>query len=82
MRKCHAMAWSHVRAVTDWRMLLADARIDIVSITTPNNLHREMALALLAAGKHVWCGKPMALTLDDAQPMAAGAASRSWLDGR
>ena len=43
------------RSETDWRILLADARIDAVSITTPNNLHREMALALLAASKHVWC---------------------------
>jgi predicted dehydrogenase len=62
------------RAETDWRKLVEDRRIDIVSITTPNNLHREMALVFLAAGKHVWCEKPMALTLADAEAMAAGAA--------
>ena len=42
------------RSETDWRILLADVRVDALSIT-PNNLHREMALALLAASKHVWC---------------------------
>ena len=62
------------RAETDWRQLFGDSRVDIVSITTPNNLHREMAVAFLAAGKHVWCEKPMALTLDDAVVMTKAAA--------
>ena len=38
--------------------------IDLVSVTSPNGLHREMAVAALEAGKHVWCEKPMALTLE------------------
>ncbi|MCX7645297.1 MAG: Gfo/Idh/MocA family oxidoreductase [Rhodobacteraceae bacterium] len=62
------------RATADWRALVADPGVDIVSITTPNGLHREIAEAALAAGKHVWCEKPMALTLADAEAMAEAAA--------
>lgn len=57
----------------DWRSLLNDPEIDIVSVTTPNQLHKEMALELIAAGKHVWCEKPMALTLADAVEMEVAA---------
>lgn len=62
------------RSTTSWRELLADPAIALVSVTSPNGLHREMAEAALQAGKHVWCEKPMALTLADAEAMAAAAA--------
>ncbi len=62
------------RATDDWRGLITDPKVDVVSITTPNNMHRELALAALAAGKHVWCEKPLALTLEDAKLMARAAA--------
>lgn len=66
------------RATADWQVLIADPDVDVVSITTPNAFHAEMALAALAAGKHVWCEKPMATSLADAQAMASAAAgSRS-----
>eukprot|EP01037_Dinobryon_pediforme_P014447 gene14447-14572_t len=58
---------------TDWRALVNDPNIDVVSITTPNGMHREMAVAALNAGKHVWCEKPMALTLADAESMRDAA---------
>ena len=61
------------RATTDWRELVADPLIELVSITTPNILHKEMALAGLAAGKHVWCEKPLALTAADAADLVAAA---------
>ena len=61
------------RATDDWRALVADPAVELVSITTPNRLHREMALAAIAAGKHVWCEKPLALTLGEAEEMAAAA---------
>jgi D-xylose 1-dehydrogenase (NADP+, D-xylono-1,5-lactone-forming) len=56
--------------------LLADPAIDVVYIPLPNFLHREWVLAAVAAGKHVLCEKPLAITADDAQEMvdAAGAA--------
>lgn len=63
------------RATDDWRELLADPKIELVSIATPNVLHKEMALAALAAGKHVWCEKPLALTAADAKELAGAAAS-------
>ncbi|WP_305971426.1 MULTISPECIES: Gfo/Idh/MocA family protein [unclassified Mameliella] len=61
------------RATGDWRALVTDPAVDVVSITTPNNLHHEMACAALRAGKHVWCEKPMALTLAEAEEMARAA---------
>src|SRR5262245_35116061 len=68
-----AKEFGFARATTDWRDLLADSHISLVSITSPNGLHREMAVAALEAGKHVWCEKPMALTLTDAEAMTAAA---------
>jgi predicted dehydrogenase len=68
-----AAQFGFCRATEDWRDLLVDPAIQIISITTPNGMHREMALAALAAGKHVWCEKPMALTLKDAHEMEAAA---------
>ncbi len=57
----------------DWRELIADPGVEVVSITTPNALHAPMAIAALEAGKHVWCEKPMAPSLDEAERMAAAA---------
>ncbi len=61
------------RSTGDWRSLLDDPAIDIIDITTPNALHKEMALAAIAAGKHVYCEKPLAPTAADAQEMTAAA---------
>lgn len=61
------------RATDDWRALCADPAVDVVSITTPNGLHHPMALEAIGNGKHVWCEKPMALTLAQAEEMAAAA---------
>jgi predicted dehydrogenase len=73
--KAAAMAdqFGFARATDDWRALVSDPAVQVVSITTPNRLHCEIALAALAAGKHVWCEKPMALTLEEAEAMAAAA---------
>jgi predicted dehydrogenase len=54
--------------------LVADPEVDVVSVCTPNALHREMAEAALAAGRHVICEKPLALTPEDAAGLAALAA--------
>jgi len=61
------------KAYGDWRRLIEDPGVDVVDITTPNHLHVEPALAALAAGKHVYCEKPMAVKVEDAQRMAAAA---------
>lgn len=61
------------RSTTDWKALVADSEVEVVSITTPNTLHREQALAAIAAGKHVHCEKPIAPTAADAQAMTEAA---------
>ncbi|WP_416798243.1 Gfo/Idh/MocA family protein [Ciceribacter azotifigens] len=63
-------------ATGNWRDLLANPEIDVISVTTPNALHPEMAIAALDAGKHVWCEKPMAPAYADALRMR-DAATRS-----
>ena len=57
----------------DWRDAVYDPQIDIVAIATPNHLHKEMAIEALKAGKHVYCEKPLAVTLADAEEMAEAA---------
>ena len=49
-------------STTSLEALLADPRVDVVHLTTPNHLHYPQAKAALAAGKHVVCEKPLALT--------------------
>ena len=68
-----AAALGFARSTGDWKALVADPKIDIVSITTPNALHKPMALAAIAAGKTVWCEKPLAATPADAKEMADAA---------
>lgn len=60
-------------ATADWKALVAHPDIDVVSITTPNAFHAEMAIAALQAGKHVWCEKPMATSISDAEAMLVAA---------
>ncbi len=60
-------------AATDWEEVIARDDIDIVDICTPGDTHAPIALAALAAGKHVLCEKPLANTLAEAQEMAAAA---------
>ena len=57
----------------DWRALIAMDDIDVVSICTPNELHEEMAIAALEAGKHVYLDKPVAVTGESAMRIAAAA---------
>ncbi|MDE2445405.1 MAG: Gfo/Idh/MocA family oxidoreductase [Alphaproteobacteria bacterium] len=60
----------------NWRDLVNDPAIDVVSITTPNTLHKEMALAAIAAGKHVHCEKPLSPTLSDSADMLKAADAK------
>ena len=65
-----AERYGYERAVDDWRQVADDPTIDIVSIVVGNALHREIAEALIRAGKHVLCEKPLADTLESARAMA------------
>jgi predicted dehydrogenase len=66
------------RSTADWRAVVTDPQVDVVVVCTPNHMHRDMALAAIAAGKHVSCEKPLALTAGDAREMAL-AADRAGL---
>ncbi|SEK07403.1 Gfo/Idh/MocA family protein [Paraburkholderia diazotrophica] len=61
------------RVTDDWRSLLDDPNVEVVSITTPCSMHREMALAAIAARKHVHCEKPIAPSASDAYEMMKAA---------
>ncbi len=56
--------------------LLAAEKLDAVTVATPDHLHVEPALVALASGCHVFCEKPLATDLADAERIVADAASR------
>ncbi|NOU93860.1 gfo/Idh/MocA family oxidoreductase [Paenibacillus sp. LMG 31456] len=59
--------------VTDWRELLKRDDIDLIDINAPSDAHKEIALAAAKAGKHLFCEKPLALTLPDSREMLRAA---------
>ena len=63
------------RGFADGAELIAADDVDVVHICAPNHLHHELALAALAAGKHVVCEKPVALDRTEADSLAAAAAA-------
>jgi len=67
----HAFGFS--RSTGNWRDLLDDSAIHVVDITAPNEFHKDMALAAVAKGKHVYCEKPLAPTATDALEMTEAA---------
>lgn len=75
--KAKALAAEHdiARAYAGYDKLLCDADIDAVHIATPDGTHGEIVAAALAAGKHVLCEKPMALTLEEAELMRQACAN-------
>ncbi len=68
-----AAQFGFAKSTSRWRDIIEDDDIQIVNITAPNALHKEMALAALAAGKHVYCEKPLAPLVPDALEMANAA---------
>ena len=65
------------RYTDQWQELIDDPGVELISICAPNALHRDMSVAALEAGKHVWCEKPMAMSLADAEDMVTAARSSS-----
>jgi predicted dehydrogenase len=68
-----AARWGWSEAETDWRAVLDRDDIDVVDIVTPGDTHAEIAVAALAAGKHVLCEKPLATTVEQAMVMGTAA---------
>jgi predicted dehydrogenase len=68
-----AGAFGFEKSTTNWRDLLDDPEVEVISVTAPNAFHPEMVIAALEAGKHVWCEKPMAPQFEDAVRMRQAA---------
>ena len=71
LRSADALGFS--RSTGDWRQLAGDPEIDIVAITAPNALHADMAFAAIAAGKAVYCEKPLSVDIPSARAMRDAA---------
>src|SRR6476646_9225237 len=67
--KAFADQWGYESTETDWRRLVERKDIDVVDICTPNNLHKEIALAAAAAGKMILCEKPLAMNSAEGKQM-------------
>lgn len=67
--RAFAAKWGYESCETDWRKLIARKDIDLVDITVPNNMHREIAVAAAKAGKMILCEKPLARTGPEALKM-------------
>src|SRR5215472_6966443 len=61
----HGIGWSG----DDYRSMLRDVDLDVVSIAVPGGLHHEIAIAAARAGRHVLCEKPFATSLTEAREM-------------
>jgi len=66
-----AERWHIPRHYADYREMIRDGEIDAVAIAVPNDLHADITLAAAAAGKHVLCEKPLAMSLAEADAMVA-----------
>src|SRR5690606_18564635 len=68
-----AELWPGVKGYRDYREMLRSERLDVVSVCSPNKFHAEHTIAALRAKCHVLCEKPMAVSLREADRMAAAA---------
>lgn len=58
---------------TDWEKVVRRDDIDVIDVATPTNLHKDIAVAAVKAGKHVFCEKPLALNAEEAREMLDAA---------
>jgi predicted dehydrogenase len=85
--KAFADKWGYQSVETDWRKLVERKDIDAVDICTPNNLHKEIALACAAAGKMILCEKPLSMNGQEGEEMVkavekAGVVNTVWYNYR
>ncbi len=69
----YAKAYGFARGTADWRDLVADPKVKAVVIASPQATHRAIAEAAFAAGKPVFCEKPLGASLADGKAMVAAA---------
>jgi|SRR5437868_819979 predicted dehydrogenase len=70
-----ASQWGWEETHTDWRSVIGRKDIDVIDIATPNVLHAPIAIAAAQAGKIVFCEKPLAVSLPEAESMAEAAST-------
>jgi predicted dehydrogenase len=75
----NATGLGYARATGDWRKLVSDPNVDIVSVTAPNKLHEPIVLTALANGKTVYCEKPLSTSSSSALRMAEAAEAAGAL---
>jgi predicted dehydrogenase len=85
--KAFADQWGYQSIETDWRKLVERKDIDAIDICTPNNLHKEIALAAAANGKMILCEKPLSMNTAEGEEMVAavekaGVANTVWYNYR
>lgn len=85
--KGFAARWGIETYDSDWEAVVRRDDIDIVDVCTPNFLHHDMVIAAAEAGKMVFCEKPMAMNIAEAQEMVdavekAGVANMVWFNYR
>jgi predicted dehydrogenase len=68
-----ADVWRPERSTTDWRSVVEDPNVDVVDICAPPAMHREVAAAAIAAGKHVYCEKPVGLSAAETAELVEAA---------
>ena len=71
----YAAAFGFSRGTADWQDLVHDPKVEAVVIASPQNTHREIALAAFALGKPVFCEKPLGATLADSIAMHDAAVA-------
>jgi predicted dehydrogenase len=80
-RRAHAERVGFERTTDDWRAVIDDPAVEVVNVTLPNAMHREVATAALQAGKHVWVEKPVGLGLEDTAAVAEAARAAPGVTG-
>ena len=71
-----AREYGYHRSAADWRQVIDNPEIDLIDICTPNDMHFDIAMAAIDAGKHVYCEKPLANSADLALRMTEAAERR------
>ena len=74
-------AFGFARATADWTVLVNDPKVEAIVIASPQETHREIALAAFALGKPVFCEKPLGASLDDSRAMTAASKGQISMTG-
>lgn len=85
--KAFANQWGYESVETDWKKLIERPDIDAIDICTPNNLHKEIAIAAANAGKMILCEKPLAMNVAEGEEMCqaverTGVPNTVWYNYR